>query len=316
MTKIKATFRSCRGVADCASCCSDPENARLIHSYRDQPSVKEAEKLLYEDIFREHMDLQNKAHLKKGNFGRIWTPEEFRTSVRYRPIENMLQIGSEKNFLPPRDMWGVYCEYHEWRKENFSDNYELISVVIYDGITPHLHERYVLYWTDENGIKHTGIDKALKQAGIGLPFPEVEESRYNNRKMLFDRICREAWLDLVEEKLKSFPGMELERPDPDSKSKFHIDRAYRLEVKHRSALRNAWDRYARRANTLSDRLFDLRKEREEILSEMERGIGTADEIAALRERLLVVKGKIKRYEEQVEKMDKKLDTIDDTIVNL
>ena len=48
---------------------------------------------------------------------------------------------------------------------------------------------------------------------------------------------------------------------------------------------------------------------------MEYGGGTADEMAALRERLLVVKGKIKRYEEQIEKTKGKLDPIYHTIEN-
>lgn len=316
MTKIKATLRSCREVADCDRCREDPDNVRLIHSYKNQPSVEEAEKLLYEDIFREEMVLQNEAYRKKGNYGRIWTLDEFRTSVRYRPNGNVLQIGSKKIFLPPHDMWDAYREYHKWRMKNFRDIFALISVVVYMGNVPHIHERYVLCHTDENGVRHTAINDALEQVGVGLPFPEIEKSRNNNRKEMFDQICREAWLDCVEEKLKAFPGLELERPDPDSKSGFHIDREYRLGVGRRRALRNAWERYARRANELQARIFDLREEREEILSEMERGTGTADEMAALRERHLIVKGKLKIYEERLEKLDKKLDTIDDTIVNL
>ena len=316
MTKIKATFRSCRGVTDCDRCCEDPRRVKLIVSYKDQPGVEEAEKLLYEDIFREEMILQNEAYRKKGNYGRIWTLDEFRTSVRHRPSENLLQIGNKKIFLPPRDMWDAYRKYHKWRMKNFGDVFVLVSVVVYMGDAPHIHERYVLCHTDENGVRHTAIDDALEQVGVGLPFPEVEEGQNNNRKMMFDRICREAWLDCVEEKLKAFPRLELERPDPDSNGGFHIDREYRLGVGHRRALRNAWERYARRADELQERIFNLREEREEIRNEMERGSGTADEMAALRERQLIVKGKLKRYEERLERLDKKLDSIDDTIVNL
>lgn len=316
MAKIKATFRSCRGVADCNRCCENPENVKLIVSYKNQPSVEEAEKLLYEDIFREEMDMQNEAYKKKGNLGRIWTPEEFRTSARHRPIENVLQIGNEENFLPLHDMWDAYREYHKWRMKNFRDIFALVSVVVYMVDVPHIHERYVLYHTDENGVRHTGIDKALEQAGIGLPFPEMKKSRYNNRKILFDRISREKWFSLIEEKLKAFPGLELERPDTDPKNRLHIDREYRLGAGHHRALRNAWYRHAKRADELQARIFDLREEREEIRNEMERGSGTADEMAALGERQLIVKGKLKRYEERLEKLDKKLDSIDDTIVNL
>lgn len=315
MNKIKATFRSCRGVADCDRCREDPGNVRLVASYKDQTDTEEAEKLLYEDMFQEEMDMQNEAYRKKGNYGRIWTMDEWRRSVRHRPLESVVKVGSKKIYLLPKTLLESYHCFNRWRNEGYGDIFELVSAVIYTGKVSHIHERYVLYWTDENGVRHTGIDKALEQAGIGLPFPKREESRYNNRKMMFDRICREKWLDFIEGVSRSYPDVELERPDPEFKLRIGINRECRLEFGHYLALNNARSRYERKADVLGDRIADLQKEQEGILSEMEYGGGTADEMAALRERLLVVKGKIKRYEEQIEKTKGKLDPIYHTIEN-
>ena len=59
MNKIKATFRSCRGVADCDRCREDPGNVRLVASYKDQTDTEKAEKLLYEDEDRDYFILRN-----------------------------------------------------------------------------------------------------------------------------------------------------------------------------------------------------------------------------------------------------------------
>ena len=48
-------------------------------------------------------------------------------------------------------------------------------------------------------------DKALEELGIGLPDPDKPKSRYNNRKMTFDAICRELFLNICKKH-----GLEME----------------------------------------------------------------------------------------------------------
>lgn len=312
--EITATYRSCRGAEPCDRCLEDPNNVRHIIAYGRVEDAEEAEKLLYEHIFRAELDAQNEAYRKRGNYGRIWTMDEWRKSVRHRPIESVLQIGNEKNCLPVGELYDVYRNFFAWRMENFGDIFALVSASIYVGYVPHIHERYVLYWTDEEGVKHTGIDNALEQIGIGLPFGESEgESRYNNRKMMFDRICREKWLDLVEEKIKGYPELELKRPDPRFKHQIKIDREFRLASGDHRALSHASYRNYRKITELRDKIGDMAKELEEIYDDMETGAVATDDMDALRERMLVLKNKISECKKRLKKAEKKYKDISKTI---
>ena len=311
--KIKATYLRCRGVEPCIRCDRDSGNVMHIVTYDDVKDIKEAEKLLYEDMFRSELDIQNEKYRKKGNYGRIWTMDEFRTSPRHRPLENMLKIGNKKDHLSAQELFDVYRKFYGWRKARFGDVLIVVGAVIYIGCTPHIHERYVLYWTDEAGIRHTGIDKALAQAGVGLPFSGCEKSQYNHRKMMFDRICREKWLDFVEEKLKDYPEFELDRPEPGFKPQLKIDRDFRLSLGDRRALDHAWFRTHGKINALKRKIKDMEDELGEIRDDFEIGVVPADEMDALRERMIVLKNKIADHRSRLSRTEKKSKAIPESI---
>lgn len=312
--EITATYRSCRGAEPCDRCLEDPDNVKHIVAYRRVEDAEEAEKLLYGDMFRDELDAQNEAYRKKGNYGRIWTMEDWRKSVRHRPIEDVLQIGNEKNCLPAGELYDVYRQFYNWRKENFGDVFVIVSAVIYVGYVPHIHERYVLYWTDEDGVKHTGIDTALEQIGIGLPFGKIEgKGRYNNRKMMFDHICREKWLDLVEDKIQGYPELELKRPAPGFRHQFGVDRELRLSLGNYRALSNARCRNYRKIIELRDKIETMETELEEIRDDMETGAVVTDDMVGLEERMLVLKNKIAECKKRLEKAEKKDKSLNETI---
>lgn len=174
--------------------------------------VLEAEKLVYEEFFKEELELQNEKYRKKGNHKYIRTMDEWMKAERHRPVENILQIGNMDCFIQLADLWECYVEFTRWRKQKYGNNIILISAVMHvDESTPHIHERYVWYWTDEDGIRHTGMKKSMEQAGIDLPEPDKPEGRFNYRKKTFDAECRAKWQDIVEEKLKRYQGLELDR---------------------------------------------------------------------------------------------------------
>lgn len=68
-----------------------------------------------------------------------------------------------------------------------------------DEASPHIHERRVFLYTDSQGHKAVGQNKALEQMGIGLPNPDKPRSRYNNRKQTFSKICRDHFLQICKE---------------------------------------------------------------------------------------------------------------------
>lgn len=312
--EIRATYGPRKGIAPCPRCPENPERAEAIVTYGRQKTMEDAEKLLYNNWFRKEMELQNERYRKKGNYGRIWTIDEWRTSVRHRPVENLFQIGNIKYFFPLQDLWRAYSQFYDWRQDTFGNAFVCIGVVAYAGCTvTHIHERIVFYWMDKNGIKYTDTDKALAKAGVGLPFPEMPESRDNNRKMMFDRICREKWLDIVEEELRAYPDLKLVRPDPEFKFGLLLDQALKLELGDRRALQSAENRQTKKIDGLIKKLDDLKAKQEAVRSEMDNGDVPEERKIELREEILIVKNKIKAYEQRLEKAKIKERSIQDAL---
>lgn len=312
--EIRATYGPRKGISPCPRCPEDPERTEAIVTYGRQKTMEDAEKLLYNNWFRQEMDQQNERYRKKGNYGRIWTIDEWRTSARHRPVENLFQIGNTKCFPTPKTLWSAYSQFYDWRRDTFGNTFVCIGVVAYAGCTvPHIHERIVFYWMDKNGIKYTDTDKALAKAGVGLPFPEMPESRDNNRKMMFDRICREKWLDIVSEKIKAYPDLKLVRPDAEFKFGLLLDQALKLELGDRQALRSAAQRQQRKIEKTTQILDDLKEKQEAILCEMDVGDVPEERKIELREEILIVKNKIKAYEQRLNKAKRKERSIQDAL---
>ena len=84
MTKIKATYRFCRGIGSCTLCPKYPEDPEVLYAYGGADDIEGAEKLLYEEMFDAERESQNERYRKKGNYGRIWTMDEWRRPVSHR----------------------------------------------------------------------------------------------------------------------------------------------------------------------------------------------------------------------------------------
>lgn len=314
MTKIKATYRFCRGIGSCTLCPKYPEDPEVLYAYGGADDIEGAEKLLYEEMFDAERESQNERYRKKGNYGRIWTMDEWRRSVRHRPIENVLFVGNEDCYLFPDALFDAYLQFCEKREERFGDIFLRVSAIRYAGSTiPHIHERYVLYWTDAKGIKHTEIEKALKQASVAVPFPEKEKGQYNNRKMMFDSICREMWLDIVAGIFEDEPDVELERPEPGFKPQVKADRDLKLSSGDYRALNHAWFRTYEKINALKRKIKDMEAELGEIRDDIEIGFFPDDNKYELRERMLVLKNKIADYKSHLSKTEKKSKAIRESI---
>ena len=309
--KIKATYRFCRGIGSCTLCPEYQEDPEVLYTYGGADDIEGAERLLYEEMFDAERESQNGRYRKKGNYGRIWTMDEWRRSVRHRPIENVLFVGNEDCYFYPDALFDAYLQFCEKREERFGNIFLRVSALRYAGSTiPHIHERYVLFWTDAEGIKHTEIDKALEQAGVAVPFPEKEEGQYNNRKMMFDSICREMWLDIAAGVLEDEPDVELERPKSGFRSPIRVDRNLRLSSGDRRALGDAWVRNGEKINVLKDKIKGMETELADVRTDIEIGDGNMD---ALKERMLVLKNKIADYKKRLIKTEEKSKAIREAI---
>lgn len=285
--KIKVSYHSGKGYArhnNHYPCKRDKGNINYQLTERNKvwtciqgvTDVVEAEKMLYEQMFSEELELQNAKYKKKGNYKNIRTMDEWIKAERHRPVENIMQIGDMECFIDPQDLWECYVEFTRWRKQKYGNNIILISAVMHvDEATPHIHERYVWYYTDADGVKKTGMKKSMAQAGIDLPEPGKPEGRYNYRKMTFDAECREKWQDIVEEKLKQYQNVELDRNiDQERKA----GRIGHMGVDCWRSYRAAMDKAFSLVNNFNVKLEDLKTKEAEIKEEQER---LADEAAGL-----------------------------------
>jgi len=267
--KIKASYNSSKGYArhTMHSTAKHVQN-RSLTCFNNITDAEEAEKKLYDKIFTKELELHNQKSRKKGNYGRIMTMDEWMKTERHSPIENTFKVGSRNGFIQASDLWDCYMQFVDWRNKRFGNNLILISAAMYVGKskTPEIIERYVLYWRDSRGIMYTEHKKSLEQAGMDLPYPEQPEGRTNYRKKAFDAMCREKWLDIVEEMLQKYQDLELDRTVDQKNKKYRIGH---LGADSYQAYTAALDRVTKTISVFRERENDLHSREEAIRNEKE-----------------------------------------------
>lgn len=163
---------------------------------------EESELRFYKQKFGKSLEMQNERYKAQRHPERKRKMEQVLQTKNKSPVETILQIGDKTTVIPPKVFDECVKEYiqrlQEWGK-NHDDCYVLINYAIHhDETSPHAHLRGTFVWYDDDGVAHMGQDEALKRAGIELPDPSKERSRLNNRKMTFDRMLREWWVEILE----------------------------------------------------------------------------------------------------------------------
>lgn len=156
----------------------------------------------YKQRFGKSLQMQNERYKAQRHPERCRTMEQILQTKNKQPVETILQIGDKDDNIDPDTFEACVKEYaqrlKDWSREH-GDCYTLINYAIhFDEASPHAHLRGTFSWLDENWIRHLGQDEALKRAGIELPDPSKPRSQYNNRKMAFDRMLRDWWIEIVE----------------------------------------------------------------------------------------------------------------------
>lgn len=169
----------------------------------------------YRATFQTALDRQNEKHLQGGHRNRVKTMEQIHASKRYCPEEVILQIGRMGNTVDSdlfAECVNEYTDYlNEWNESHGKPMKILNAAIHVDEATPHMHMRRVWQYSDE-GVTRIGQEEALKRAGVGLPNPNAANGQHNNRKMTFDKMMREKWIQIC-----AGHGLEIEtEPIPDS----------------------------------------------------------------------------------------------------
>ena len=190
----------------------NPEQENVYRNIYNDTSMtfEEVERRFYEEHFRHMLDERNQKCIERREKNRVWTMEQFMTATRYSPENTLFQIGNRDEHIGT-DLQAVYeftranVEHAIIQKYGRLPYVTLDSAIHFDETTPHVHERKVWIYHDEQGRECIGQEKALEEIGVQLPNPDMPMSRTNNRKMTFDAEI----LKLTQEVVKSF-GYDIE----------------------------------------------------------------------------------------------------------
>lgn len=192
-------------------------------------SFEDAEAAFYEKHISAHLDAQNARYKAQRHAERAKTMDEYRRSPQTCPEEVILQIGKMGDTIPADMMARIIQEQINWEQKTFP-GVKVLNVALHmdEQGAPHIHERRAWVYTDRDGNLAISQNKALEQMGVELPNPDRPRGRFNNRKQVFSRMCREHLLQICREH-----GLEIEEiPQEKSRSGLsHIAYMTRQEEK-------------------------------------------------------------------------------------
>lgn len=196
----------------------DPErvkNNRYWNWTGKEISFEDAEIAFYEKHISAHLEAQNARYRAQRHAERAKTMDEYRRSPQTCPEEVILQIGKLGDTIPADMMARIIQEQINWEQKQFP-GVKVLNVALHmdEQGAPHIHERRAWVYTDKDGNLAISQNKALEQMGIELPNPDRPRGRFNNRKQVFSRMCREHLLQICREH-----GLEIEEiPQENSRS--------------------------------------------------------------------------------------------------
>lgn len=206
----------------------------------------------YQERFGAQLDATNAGYIRNRHPERCKTMEQWMKMKQHSPEETIVQIGNIDHHVSGEVLWECYEDLERrlgtWSAEH-GNPFTVVSEALHvDESVPHIHRDRVWHYQDANGRLKLGQEKALEAAGVPLPDPSKAPGRHNNRKMTFDAMVRETWLEILQEH-----GLQVEtEPLPDGRH-------------NRSKEQMIRDKY----ETMLQDTQDLTREKEHLQAELE-----------------------------------------------
>ena len=164
------------------------------------PTFTQHEHDEYERRYGHYVAEQNRRNIKAGHAKRNRTVDDLLADARICPEETVYQIGKEGDCPPPEVLTAIVTEFFATMEERFGEHVHVLDWALHlDETSPHIHARQVFDIVNRYGECEPKQEKALEALGIPLPEPDKKPSRVNNRKITFDKICRELLLAICQE---------------------------------------------------------------------------------------------------------------------
>ena len=161
---------------------------------------EKVEQAFYSQRYFDYCDGQHERNFKRWHTERDRTTEDLRLSKKTCPEESIIQIGTKEEHVDPVVLLKIASQYFSEFEKRFGTNVHILDWALHlDEATPHIHERHVFDVVNQYGEVQPAQDKALEALGVTLPYPDKPKSKTNNRKVMFDSICRTMLFDICKE---------------------------------------------------------------------------------------------------------------------
>lgn len=221
-----------------------------------ETTFEAAEAAFYEKHIRQHLDAQNARYRAQRHAERVKSMDEYRRSPQTCPEEVILQIGKLGDTIPADMMARIIQEQINWEQQTFP-GVRVLDVALHmdEQGAPHIHERRAWVYTDKDGNTAISQNKSLEQMGVELPNPDRPRGRFNNRKQVFSRMCREHLLQICREH-----GLEIEEiPQEKSQSGRTLEDYKAGEAEKRAAEADRRRQFSERAAKSAEKQAELAK---------------------------------------------------------
>ena len=180
--------------------CVNGLRTHVENSTGQYPTFTQHEHDEYERRYSHYVTEQNRRNIKAGHAKRNRTVDDLLADARICPEETIYQIGKEGDCPPPEVLTAIVTEFYATIEARFGEHVHVLDWALHlDETSPHIHARQVFDIVNRYGECEPKQEKALEALGIPLPEPDKKPSRVNNRKVTFDKLCRELLLGICQE---------------------------------------------------------------------------------------------------------------------
>lgn len=173
---------------------------RTATSKENYESFDAIELRFYEENYGAFVINQNERNARNRHTERNRMIEGIYQNKKTCPEESIYQLGTMDASVKPETLVKVTEDFLEWFEDSYGQFIHILDWALHvDEATPHIHERHVFDAPNSYGEIAPQQDKALELLGFELPYPNKPKSKANNRKMVFDAVCRNKFLELCEE---------------------------------------------------------------------------------------------------------------------
>lgn len=286
----------------------NPERVKLNRYWNwtgnPETTFEAAEIAFYEKHISAHLEAQNARYRAQRHAERAKTMDEYRKNPQTCPEEVILMIGKAGDTIPADMMARIIQEQINWEQKQFP-GLKVLNVALHmdEQGAPHIHERRAWVYTDRDGNLAISQNKSLEQMGVELPNPDKPRGRFNNRKQVFSRMCREHLLQVCREH-----GLEIEEiPQEKSRSGRTLEDYQAGEAEKRAA-------DAERRRQFSERAAESAEKQAESARDTARSYEEHAERVA--EQINAEYGELADAELQKQDMQKQVEQLQERIDNL